>query len=241
MMRMGKQGPSGIHWTDRTWNPTTGCSKVSEGCANCYAERMAKRLQAMGCAKYRNGFKVTLHPETLEEPLHWKKPQRVFVDSMGDLFHEAVPTGFVHSAFDAIRRANRHVFQVLTKRAIRMSGFAADDWPVNLWAGVTVEDAQTQERVNYLRLIPAPVRFLSLEPLLGPMGDLNLEDIHWIICGGESGPGARPMKMEWVREIRDKCIGAGVPFFFKQWGGVRRCERGRVLDGRTWDEMPHQA
>ncbi|MEW6338258.1 MAG: phage Gp37/Gp68 family protein [Acidobacteriota bacterium] len=232
---------SSIEWTDSTWNPVTGCSKVSPGCKHCYAERMARRLQAMGQANYRNGFNVTLHPEALERPLHWLKPQTIFVNSMSDLFHEEVPVEFTERVFSVMQRASWHRFQVLTKRADRLAELAARlPWPENVWMGVSVENAFYSDRIDSLREVPAAVRFLSLEPLLGPLPRLKLRGIHWVIVGGESGPGARPMEKAWVTSIRDQCVRAGVPFFFKQWGGVRKKAAGRVFDGRTWDDMPQQ-
>lgn len=228
-----------IQWTWSTWNPVTGCSKVSPGCDHCYADRMAKRLQGMGVAKYKNGFEVTLHPDVLEAPLRWSKPQIIFVNSMSDLFHEKVPFTFVEQIFDVMRRADQHVFQLLTKRSKRLVRYAPKlDWPENLWMGVTVESATYKFRIDDLRKVPSPVRFLSLEPLLGPLPDLDLHDIHWAIVGGESGPGARPIKKEWVEEIRKQCRQQKTAFFFKQWGGVNKKEAGRILNGRTYDEMP---
>ena len=230
---------SPIEWTQATWNPVTGCTKVSPGCKHCYAERLAKRLQAMGVKKYANGFKVTLHEDALEIPLRWKQPRIIFVNSMSDLFHEEVPLEFIRKVFAVMRQAHQHIFQVLTKRAERMAELAPLlEWPSNVWLGVSVENQRYTYRIDLLRQVPASVRFLSLEPLLGPIPDLNLDGIHWVIVGGESGPGARPMKKEWVLEIRDQCIRAGVPFFFKQWGGVHKSRNGRILEGRTWDEMP---
>ncbi len=230
---------SPIEWTQATWNPVTGCTKVSPGCKHCYAERLAKRLQAMGVKKYANGFKVTLHEDALEIPLRWKQPRIIFVNSMSDLFHEEVPLEFIRKVFAVMKQAHQHIFQVLTKRAERMAELAPLlEWPPNVWMGVSVENQRYTYRIDLLRQVPASVRFLSLEPLLGPIPDLNLDGIHWVIVGGESGPGARPMKKEWVLEIRDQCIRAGVPFFFKQWGGVHKSRNGRILEGRTWDEMP---
>ncbi len=230
---------SRIEWTHSTWNPVTGCSRVSPGCDHCYAERMAKRLQGMGVAKYKNGFEVTLHPDVLEAPLRWTKPQIIFVNSMSDLFHEKVPFSFVEQIFDVMRRADQHIFQLLTKRSKRLVRYAPKlDWPENLWMGVTVESATYQYRIDDLRKVPSTIRFLSLEPLLGPLPDLDLHDIHWAIVGGESGPGARPIKKEWVEEIRKQCRQQKTAFFFKQWGGVNKKEAGRILNGRTYDEMP---
>ncbi|MBN2023203.1 MAG: phage Gp37/Gp68 family protein [Pirellulales bacterium] len=228
-----------IEWTESTWNPVTGCSKISAGCAHCYAERMALRLRAMGQANYRNGFRVTCHEHVLEHPLRWRMPRMVFVNSMSDLFHRDVPEAFIAAIFDVMRRAHWHRFQALTKRENRLAGLAARlEWPDNVWMGVTVENKAARRRIDALRGVPAAVRFLSAEPLLESLGRLDLTDIHWVIVGGESGPGARPMKEEWVREIQSQCAAGGVPFFFKQWGGVNKKKAGRLLDGRTWDAMP---
>lgn len=230
---------SGIEWTQATWNPTTGCTKVSPGCLNCYAARMAQRLKAMGQRNYQNGFQLTCHEEMLKVPLSWRKPRRVFVDSMSDLFHDAVPEEFILKVFNVMEAARQHTFQVLTKRADRLAALAPRlPWPSNAWMGVSVETAQYASRITKLREVPAAVRFLSLEPLLGPLPNLDLDGIHWVIVGGESGPGARVMHPDWVREIRDTCVASGVPFFFKQWGGTQKKLAGRLLDGRTWDEMP---
>lgn len=230
---------SAIEWTESTWNPVTGCTKISPGCKHCYAERMAKRLQAMGQPNYANGFRLTLQEKMLELPLHWKKPQTIFVNSMSDLFHKDVPTDFLHRVFDVMNRAFWHQFQVLTKRADRLSTISSElPWSDNIWMGVSVENMDYVNRVDLLRESDARVKFLSLEPLLGPLGNLNLDDIDWVIVGGESGPKARPMDPEWVRGIRNQCLDASVPFFFKQWGGVRKKITGRRLDGRTWDQMP---
>jgi protein gp37 len=230
---------SRIEWTESTWNPLTGCNKVSPGCKHCYAERMAKRLQAMGLEKYRNGFQLTLHPEALEEPLRWSKPQMIFVNSMSDLFHKDVPIEFIQQVFEVMRRAHWHTFQILTKRAERLLELdPLLDWPANVWMGVSVENSDYTYRAVLLSQTHARIRFLSCEPLLGPLSALPLEGIHWVIVGGESGPRARPMKREWVMEIRDQCQKAGVAFFFKQWGGTRKKKAGRLLDGRTWDELP---
>lgn len=230
---------SKIEWTTASWNPVTGCTKISEGCRYCYAARMAKRLQAMGQPNYRNGFKVTLHEHMLEVPLGWKRPQLIFVNSMSDLFHRDVPLEFIKRVFGIMRAASHHRFQVLTKRAGRLASLAPSlDWPGNVWLGVTVENSEYLDRIDRLRAIPAAVKFLSLEPLLGPMASLNLMNIDWVIVGGESGPGARPMAPQWVRDIRSQCLAKGVAFFFKQWGGVNKKKAGRSLDGRTWDEMP---
>jgi len=237
---MGKG--SQIEWTESTWNPVTGCTKVSPGCAHCYAERMARRLKAMGQPNYRNGFRLTLHRHALDLPLGWTKPQTIFVNSMSDLFHEDVPDGFIGDVFDVMVRADWHRFQVLTKRAARLAAMAPVlPWPDNVWMGVTVENSDCTHRIEKLRHAPAAVRFLSLEPLLGSLPGLDLTDIDWVIVGGESGPGARPMKKAWALEIRDQCRRANVPFFFKQWGGVNKKKAGRVLSGKTWDQMPAPA
>ena len=230
---------SPIEWTNSTWNPVTGCSKISAGCKFCYAERMAKRLKAMGQHNYRNGFRVTLQPQALELPLSWKKPQVIFVNSMSDLFHKDVPLAYIRKVFDVMRRAHWHQFQVLTKRSDRLLSLSPKlDWAPNIWQGVSVEDQRVVHRIDDLRQTGAAIKFLSLEPLIGPLRDLRLDGIDWVIAGGESGPGARPMDPAWVTDIRDQCVRAGVPFFFKQWGGVQKKRTGRLLDGRTWDEMP---
>jgi protein gp37 len=230
---------TGIEWTEATWNPLTGCDKISPGCANCYAERMSLRLKLMGQKNYRNGFDLTLHEHAVGLPLKWKKPQRIFVNSMSDLFHKDVPADFIQRVFATMRQASWHRFQILTKRADRLAELAPSiDWPSNVWMGVSVESADYTWRIDHLCNVGARVRFLSIEPLLGPIPKLDLHNIHWAIVGGESGPGARPMQEEWVIEIRDQCQAAGVPFFFKQWGGVNKKKTGRELQGRTWDEMP---
>ncbi len=233
---------SKIEWTDATWNPVTGCNKVSPGCKRCYAERMSRRLQATGMAKYRNGFEVTLHPDTLEIPLGWRKPRSIFVNSMSDLFHDEVPDDFVLEVFNVMERAYWHRYQVLTKRPERVATLNAQlNWPAQIWLGVSVESADYVHRIDLLRETDAAVKFLSLEPLLGPLPELNLQGIDWVIAGGESGPGAREMQSDWARDIRDQCIAADVAFHFKQWGGVFKKRSGRELDGRTWDEMPAAA
>ena len=230
---------SAIEWTESTWNPLTGCTKVSPGCKHCYAERMAKRLQAMGQPNYANGFKLAMHERVLEKPLEWKTPQVVFVNSMSDLFHVGVPVEFILKTFDVMRRAHWHQFQVLTKRSERLLELSPQiEWPENVWMGVSVENEEYAFRIDHLRHTAAKVKFLSLEPLLGPLSNLNLHGIHWVIVGGESGPGARPIQQEWVTEIRDQCLLARVPFFFKQWGGIHKKKAGRELEGRKWDEMP---
>ena len=230
---------SKIEWTDATWNPVTGCNKVSPGCKLCYAERLSKRLKATGMFKYRNGFEVTLHPDVLDMPLQWRKPRTIFVNSMSDLFHRQVPDEFVHDVFGVMEQANWHRYQVLTKRPERVVELDSElPWPSHVWLGVSVESDPYAHRIDLLRKCGAATKFLSLEPLLGPLPGLNLEDIDWVIVGGESGPGARPMEADWVRDIRDQCIEAGVPFYFKQWGGVFKKRHGRLLDGQTWDMLP---
>lgn len=230
---------SSIEWTESTWNPVTGCDKVSSGCKFCYAETMAKRLQGMGVANYKNGFRLAIHPHMLDRPLSWRQPQRIFVNSMSDLFHESVPVGFIHAVFDVMRRASWHQFQILTKRARRLEELSASlPWPSNIWMGVSVENEEFTFRIDHLRRTRASVKFLSLEPLLGPLESLDLGGIHWVIVGGESGRRPRPMKTEWAVGIRDQCVAANVPFFFKQWGGFSKKKTGRRLLGRTWDQMP---
>ncbi len=230
---------SSIEWTDATWNPVTGCTKISQGCKHCYAERMAKRLQAMGQERYRNGFELTLQPDVVDLPLRWRRPRTIFVNSMSDLFHQQVPLHYIKRVFEVMRRAPQHKFQVLTKRASRMRRIAHRlPWPENVWMGVSVENERQLGRVDDLREVPAAVRFLSLEPLIGPLPSLALDGVDWVIVGGESGPKARPMDPRWVEAIQGKCLAASVPFFFKQWGGRNKKKAGRVLGERTWDEMP---
>ena len=230
---------SKIEWTEATWNPLTGCTKVSPGCKNCYAERMSLRLQAMGQRNYANGFKLTLHEHAIELPLKWKKPKTIFVNSMSDLFQEGVPLDFVLRVFEVMRQAHWHNFQVLTKRSERLRDLDRHiDWPSNVWMAVSVENEDYTYRIDHLRETGAAIKFLSLEPLLGPLRRLNLRGIDWVIVGGESGPRARPMAEEWATDIRDQCARKSVPFFFKQWGGVNKKKTGRVLGNRTWDEMP---
>ncbi|MCP4590699.1 MAG: phage Gp37/Gp68 family protein [bacterium] len=228
-----------IEWTQNTWNPVTGCTKISPGCKHCYAERMAKRLRAMGMPQYRRGFALTLQENALSLPSRWRKPRLVFVNSMSDLFHDDVPQRFIERVFGVMEQASQHTFQVLTKRperAVQLSEHLP--WPSNVWLGTSIENALYAHRVKTLRAVPAKTRFLSLEPLLGPIPRIALRGIHWVVVGGESGPGARPMAEEWATQIRDRCLAQGVPFFFKQWGGVNKKKTGRLLDGRTWDEMP---
>jgi protein gp37 len=230
---------SAIEWTDATWNPVTGCSKVSPGCKNCYAERLAGRLQAMRNPRYTNGFEVTLHPDQLTLPFRWKQSKRIFVNSMSDLFHEEVPDSFIFQAFEVMEKADWHFFQVLTKRAERLAQLAPRlPWPHNVWQGVSVENRDYTGRVEWLLKVPAAVRFISVEPLLGPIPRLPLKGISWVIVGGESGPDYRPVEASWVREIRDQCLIEKVPFFFKQWGGFTPKAGGRCLDRKVWNEMP---
>lgn len=232
-------GLSKIEWTEATWNPVTGCDKISPGCKNCYAERLALRLQAMGVKQYEDGFALTLHPESLEIPFGWKKPRVIFVNSMSDLFHKSVPLSFIQQVFSVMRAAPQHQFQILTKRAERLAEIDTElPWSDNVWMGVSVESKDYVQRIDHLRQSKAKIKFLSLEPLLGPLPRLDLKGIDWVIVGGESGPYARPMEPQWVREIRAQCVAAKVPFFFKQWGGVFKSKTGRILDGRTWDQMP---
>jgi len=232
---------SKIEWTESTWNPLTGCTKVSPGCKNCYAERMANRLQAMGLNKYRNGFALTIHEDVLAEPLNWTKPQYIFVNSMSDLFHRDVPLDFIVRIFDVMRRAHWHQFQILTKRAERLAELDPYIvWPNNVWMGVSVENQTFIHRIEMLSNTHAAIKFLSLEPLLGPLANLKLDRINWVVVGGESGPHARPIQPEWVRDIRDQCLHSRVPFFFKQWGGTNKKKSGRLLDTRTWDELPRE-
>lgn len=230
---------SAIEWTDATWNPVTGCSKVSPGCKNCYAERLAARLEAMGNPRYRNGFEVTLHPDQLTLPLRWKGPRKIFVNSMSDLFHEAIPDDFIKQVFDVMAKADWHVFQILTKRAERLEALAAQlPWPENIWQGVSVESEEYTWRIHHLQEVPAAVRFISVEPLLGPISRLPLKGINWVIVGGESGPRFRVAQPIWIRSIRDQCLRTKVPFFFKQWGGFTSKAGGRQLDGRLWSQLP---
>lgn len=230
---------SGIEWTDATWNPITGCTKVSPGCKNCYAERLAGRLKSMGNPRYKNGFEITLQEDQLDLPLRWSRPRMIFVNSMSDLFHEAIPEEFIVKVFETMARANWHTFQVLTKRSLRLARMSSLlRWPSNVWQGVSVENAQHTWRIDHLREVPGKVRFISVEPLLGPIPNLSLNGIHWVIVGGESGPNHRMIRQGWVRQIRDQCLTAGVPFFFKQWGGRTPKSNGRQLDGSLWSQMP---
>ena len=230
---------SHIEWTEATWNPVTGCTKISAGCKNCYAERLALRLQAMGNQRYKRGFRVTLHADVVDLPQRWKTPRRIFVNSMSDLFHPDVPLWFIRRVFKTMVECPQHTFQVLTKRSDRLEKLSVKlPWPTNVWMGVSVEDARVFHRIDDLRRVPAAVRFLSCEPLIASLAGIDLDGIHWIIVGGESGPHSRSMNIEWVREIFRACRKQHVPFFFKQWGGVRKDLTGRLLGGRTYDEMP---
>ncbi len=230
---------SAIEWTESTWNPVTGCSKVSPGCAHCYAEAFAERWRGIPGHPYEQGFDLRLWPSRLEQPLAWKRPRTIFVNSMSDLFHEDIPDEFIASGFDVMAHADWHNFQILTKRPDRLTDLAGDlPWPPNVWMGVTIENRRFVHRADALREVPAAVRFISAEPLLGPLEGLDLDGIDWLIAGGESGRRHRPVKIEWLRDLRDRCGAEGVAFFFKQWGGARPKSGGRELDGRTWDEMP---
>ncbi|GMW03745.1 MAG: hypothetical protein AMXMBFR84_48790 [Candidatus Hydrogenedentota bacterium] len=230
---------SNIEWTESTWNPVTGCTKISPGCKHCYAERLARRLQAMGQSNYRNGFKLTLQEHALELPLRWRRPQVIFVNSMSDLFHKEVPEEYIHRVFDVMIRAHWHTYQVLTKRSDRLERLSPRlSWKPHIWMGVSVESDKYLYRISNLRNTGAHIKFLSLEPLIGPLPSLQLQGIDWVIVGGESGPGARPMDPAWVREIRNQCEDSRTLFFFKQWGGFNKKKAGRELDGRTYDDMP---
>jgi protein gp37 len=239
---------SAIEWTEATWNPTTGCDRISSGCDNCYALTLAKRLKAMGNPKYQTdgdsrtsgpGFGVAVHPEALEIPRHWRRPRVVFVNSMSDLFHARVPSEFIQQVFEVMAATPQHTYQLLTKRPMRVARMARElPWPSNVWMGVSIEDAAAVWRADQLRRVPAAVRFISAEPLLEPLSRLDLDGIDWLIAGGESGWGHRPVASAWVSDLRDQCAAAGTAFFFKQWGGARPKAGGRELDGRTWDEMP---
>ena len=234
---------SKIEWTDATWNPVTGCTKITRGCDNCYAERFAERFRGTPGHPYEPGFDLTLRPERLTQPLSWKRPRMIFVNSMSDLFHKDIPTDFIDKVFETMETADWHVFQVLTKRSPLMRDYLRRRYgsrhaPRHIWCGVSVEDNKAAARIRHLQDAPLSTRFLSIEPLLGPVGGIDIEGISWVIVGGESGPNARPMKREWAIEVRDLCERKGIPFFFKQWGGVFKKRTGRILDGRTWDEMP---
>ena len=230
---------SNIEWTEATWNPLTGCNKISPGCKNCYAEKLSYRLQNMGQFNYRNGFVLTLHHQALKIPLKWKKPKLIFVNSMSDLFHIQVPVSFIQKVFEVMNNCPQHQFQVLTKRADRLKQVSSQlKWTNNIWMGVSVENQNYKNRIDHLLKTQAKIKFLSLEPLLGPLKRLKLKGIDWVIVGGESGPKARPVQPAWILNIKNQCLRKKVPFFFKQWGGVRKDKTGRLLEGRTWDEMP---
>ena len=230
---------STIEWTESSWNPVTGCTKISSGCEHCYAEQMARRLKSMGQHNYRNGFEVTCHEHVLSIPAQWKTPKMIFVNSMSDLFHEKVPDSFISRIFDVMTRVDRHVYQVLTKRSVRMLDMDSKlEWCPNIWVGVTVESSEHLHRIDDLRKTSAAVKFISFEPLLDEIRDVDLSGIDWVIVGGESGSGARPMDPKWARKLRDSCLETNIPFFFKQWGGVRKKKAGRELDGRFWNMMP---
>lgn len=232
-----------IEWTDATWNPVTGCTKISPGCDHCYAERFSERFRGTPGHPFESGFDLKLRPERLEQPLSWRRPRMIFVNSMSDLFHKDIPADFIDRVFNTMERANWHTFQVLTKRSSLMRNYlrrryGADRGPMHMWFGVSVEDGKRKSRIQHLRDAPAGIRFLSIEPLIGPMGKIDLTGVDWVIVGGESGPGARPMQGDWVREVRDQCLASGVAFFFKQWGGLRPKTGGRTLDHREWDQFP---
>ncbi len=230
---------SSIEWTNATWNPVTGCSKVSPGCAHCYAETFAKRWRGIPGHPYEQGFDLRLWPERLNQPLRWRRPRMIFVNSMSDVFHEDIPTEYIHEIFATMATASWHTFQILTKRHERLVEMADElPWPDNVWMGVTIENRRFVHRADFLRRVPAAVRFISAEPLLGALEGLELDHLHWLIAGGESGPRHRAVKPEWITGLRDQCLETGVPFFFKQWGGNRSKSGGRLLDGRTWEEFP---
>ncbi len=230
---------SKIEWTDATWNPVRGCTKVSPGCKHCYAERFAERFRGVKGHPFEQGFDLRLIPAKLTDPLSWRKPQRIFVNSMSDLFHDQVPTEYIQSVFNVMNQADWHQYQVLTKRAERFEDLSDKlPWAPHIWMGVSVENKDYLGRINQLRRTKAHIKFLSIEPLIGPLGEVDLRGIHWVIVGGESGPGARPMAAEWVKDIKDQCVRAGVAFFFKQWGGIQKKRHGRQIEGRTWDQMP---
>lgn len=235
-----------IEWTDATWNPVTGCTKISAGCDNCYAERFAERFRGVSDHPFEHGFDLQLRPDRLEQPLQWRRPKMIFVNSMSDLFHKEVPFSFVDSVFETMERAHWHTFQILTKRSSRMRDYVNDRYgagiaPEHIWLGTSVEDGTKKSRIRHMHAMRASVRFLSIEPLIGPIGDIDLKNISWVIVGGESGPKARPISPDWVRSIRDQCLEAKVAFFFKQWGGIRPKAGGRDLDGVEWNELPDAA
>ena len=232
-----------IEWTDATWNPVTGCTKISAGCDHCYAERFSERFRGTPGHPFEMGFDLTLRPERLEQPLRWREPRMIFVNSMSDLFHKEIPQEFIARVFDTMELAHWHTFQILTKRSSLMRDFlrrryGTNDTPIHMWFGVSVEDGSKKSRVRHLQETPAGVRFLSIEPLIGPIGTIDLTGIDWMIVGGESGPGARPMDIDWVRKLRDQCLASGIAFFFKQWGGLRPKSGGRELDGQEWNQLP---
>jgi protein gp37 len=230
---------SAIEWTEATWNPVTGCTQVSPGCAHCYAKTFAERWRGVPGHPYEQGFELKLWPERLDQPLRWRRPRVIFVNSMSDLFHEEIPEAFIEEVFRVMGKADRHVFQILTKRHERLLELCHQlPWPPNVWMGVSIENRRFVHRADYLRQVPAAVRFISAEPLLGSLEDLDLSGVDWLIAGGESGPGHRPVHEEWLIELRDRCSQEKVAFFFKQWGGARPKSGGRLLDGRSWDEMP---
>jgi protein gp37 len=228
-----------IEWTEITWNPVTGCTKISEGCKNCYAEKMAHRLKAMGISKYNAGFNLTIHPDSLFEPYNWKNPKVVFVNSMSDLFHEDIPIEFIQQVFEVMNENPQHIFQILTKRADILFRYSSVlNWSENIWMGVTIENNKHYERINQLRKTGAFIKFLSCEPLLSSIQDIDLFEIDWVITGGESGPNSRLVKKEWIIEIRDRCTEQNIPFFFKQWGGFNKKKTGCELDGIEYKNIP---
>lgn len=234
---------SAIEWTNLTWNPVTGCTKISAGCDHCYAERFSERFRGVPGHPFEKGFDLVLRPDRVDQPLKTKKPKMIFVNSMSDLFHKEIPKAFVDQVFDTMDHAHWHTFQVLTKRSSRMRDYVERRYgemeaPPHIWLGTSVEDGSKASRIRHIQDMPASIKFLSVEPLIGPLGEVDLSGIDWVIAGGESGPGCRPMKREWVVEVRDQCVAAKVPFFFKQWGGIRPKSGGRELDGMTWDEFP---
>lgn len=235
---------SAIEWTDATWNPVTGCTKISRGCDNCYAERFAERWRGIKGHAYEQGFDLRLWPSRLDQPLRWRKPRMIFVNSMSDLFHKNISHDFIDQVFDTMEQANWHIYQILTKRSSLLRDYLRYRYgrnaaPAHIWCGVSVEDRLAAVRVDQLRMAPATIRFLSMEPLLGSVGDIDLDGISWVIVGGESGPGARPMNLDWALEIRDNCVSAEIPFFFKQWGGATPKTGGRLLEGREWNQLPY--
>ena len=234
---------SAIEWTDATWNPVTGCTKISRGCDNCYAERFAERWRGIKGHPYEQGFDIRLWPSRLDQPERWRKPRMIFVNSMSDLFHKSIDRNFIDQVFDTMEQANWHIYQILTKRSSLMRDYLRSRYgdgtsPAHIWCGVSVEDHFASIRVKQLQMAPATIRFLSMEPLIGPVGDIDLDGISWVIVGGESGPRARPMNPDWALEIRDNCVSAGIPFFFKQWGGATPKTGGRLLEGREWSQVP---